>query len=602
MTSTFELRTEYERRHKRFKGQREKHHNRVNAISNLRLGVFGLGAGTAAYLSFQDELYMSIGVLIIALAIFIYLVFTHNKQIEHRDKASALEQINADALKRLDHEWSKFSDTGADLVDEEHPYSSDLDVVGKGSLFQMITTAVTPLGRRRLADDLTQQENDIETIYSRQEAVLELAQKHKWRQEFQAMGMLSQGDMDDPEPLLKWGGERLPLYQSKGLKLLIQIMPVVTFSLAISFFIFGATPYYFLLVAVAIQAAILAFNSGVRNQVLATASKFNNSIKSYEKMLALLEREKFKSPYLKKLQVQMLNEKGELSAKQLQELSKIIQSISNRQSSIFMVINLLILWDYRFMFALEKWKVNSGRLLENWLDAIAQIEGLNSLALLQYDNPEWEMPKLNQDEIGIVAENMGHPLLSRQVRVCNDLEIKPPADILLITGSNMSGKSTLLRTIGINLVLAYAGAPVCARKFQCPLLNVYTCMRVSDNLEESTSSFYAELLRIKKIVEASKSEKVFFLLDEIFKGTNSLDRHDGAKMLIKKMKKMGAMGLVSTHDLELGQLEQETNGCVINFHFREYYRGGKIQFDYKLRSGISTTRNAMYLIKMAGID
>ncbi len=167
----------------------------------------------------------------------------------------------------------------------------------------------------------------------------------------------------------------------------------------------------------------------------------------------------------------------------------------------------------------------------------------------------------------------------------------------------MSGKSTLLRTIGINLVLAYAGAPVCAQRFGCPILRIYTCMRVSDNLGESISSFYAELLRIKLIVSASKTEgKIFFLLDEIFKGTNSQDRHAGAKVLIRQLSKVGAMGLVSTHDLELGDLERESDRRIRNYHFREYYKNDEIHFDYKLRPGISTTRNAMYLIKMAGIE
>ncbi len=167
----------------------------------------------------------------------------------------------------------------------------------------------------------------------------------------------------------------------------------------------------------------------------------------------------------------------------------------------------------------------------------------------------------------------------------------------------MSGKSTLLRTVGINLVLAYAGAPVCAQRFNCSMLQIHTCMRVSDNLGENISSFYAELLRIKQIVSASKTEKnIFFLLDEIFKGTNSQDRHAGAKVLIRQLSKAGAMGMVSTHDLELGDLERESDRKIRNYHFREYYKNDEIHFDYKLRPGISTTRNAMYLIKMAGID
>jgi DNA mismatch repair ATPase MutS len=174
--------------------------------------------------------------------------------------------------------------------------------------------------------------------------------------------------------------------------------------------------------------------------------------------------------------------------------------------------------------------------------------------------------------------------------------------VLLITGSNMSGKSTYLRTAGINLVLAYAGAAVCAKEFACDVFNIYTCMRISDNIEKNTSSFYAELLRIKEIVDESKTNKVFFLLDEVFKGTNSQDRHEGAKILIKKLIENKAVGLVSTHDLELGVLEKESDSEIRNYHFKEYYEDNKIYFDYKINTGISTTKNAMYLIKMIGID
>lgn len=212
------------------------------------------------------------------------------------------------------------------------------------------------------------------------------------------------------------------------------------------------------------------------------------------------------------------------------------------------------------------------------------------------------MPKILNSQSTIKAKELGHPLLTNQ-RVCNDIEISGKTKVLLVTGSNMAGKSTYLRTAGINLVLAYSGAPVCSESFSCGVMDIHTSMRVSDDLQNNVSSFYAELLRIKEIVKATKKEKqVFFLLDEIFKGTNSEDRHEGAKMLIKRLLRDNAIGLVSTHDLELGDLEEESSRRVKNYNFQEYYEDDKIHFDYKLRRGVSTTRNAMYLIKMIGID
>lgn len=240
--------------------------------------------------------------------------------------------------------------------------------------------------------------------------------------------------------------------------------------------------------------------------------------------------------------------------------------------------------------------------MNKWLETIGELEGLASLALIAYDYPDWYMPSIVHGSSTLAAKSMGHPLLGNE-QVRNDLTIQEPHRVLLITGSNMSGKSTLLRTAGMNLVLAYAGAPVCATYFRCAKMDIYTCMRVSDNLEKSISSFYGELLRIKEIVEASRRGRpVFFLLDEIFKGTNSHDRHLGAKILIKQLYRQHAIGMVSTHDLELGELEGESKGSVKNYHFQEHYQEQEIRFDYRLRPGISTTRNALYLIKMIGVN
>ncbi|MGI6357904.1 MAG: MutS family DNA mismatch repair protein [Bacillota bacterium] len=275
---------------------------------------------------------------------------------------------------------------------------------------------------------------------------------------------------------------------------------------------------------------------------------------------------------------------------------------------MFFLVNVLTLWDYQCLFALEDWRQESGQRLRTWLQVLAEVEALSSLANIRFEHPEWAMPQIiserGQPAAGsdvLHAENMGHPLL--QQPVTNHFSLGSSAQIALITGSNMSGKSTFLRTVGCNLVLAYAGAPVCASGFRCSLFHLWTCMRVSDNLEQSISSFYAEVLRIKRIAAAAKNQQqVFFLLDEIFKGTNSQDRHIGARALISQLQRDGAYGLVSTHDLELGDLQAASNGKITNYHFREYYENSQIRFDYRLRAGISTTRNALYLIRMAGIE
>jgi DNA mismatch repair ATPase MutS len=338
-----------------------------------------------------------------------------------------------------------------------------------------------------------------------------------------------------------------------------------------------------------------------RGKALEAVYAYKDSIRIYEEMLERFEKRTFKSDYLQDLKKGLYDRDGKAAFEQIRKLSGLAELISNRGNSMFLVINIFTLWDIQCMIALEAWKEKSGRSLARWMDTVAELEGLASLAIIHFDHQEWALPKIVSADSGIVAVNMGHPLLVNST--FNDLSIEKRSGILLITGSNMSGKSTLLRTVGINLVLAYAGAPVCARSFSCSRVQIYSCMRVRDNLGENISSFYAELLRIKEIVGATKTEKkIFFLLDEIFKGTNSQDRHAGAKVLIRQLSKAGTMGMVSTHDLELGDLERESERRIRNYHFREFYKNDEIHFDYKLRPGISTTRNALYLIKMAGIE
>ena len=320
-------------------------------------------------------------------------------------------------------------------------------------------------------------------------------------------------------------------------------------------------------------------------------------------MLKLIEKTKFRCCMLQDTQKNLYMNHSSPS-KQLDKLSRICSNISNRNNMFYFVFDVLTLWDYQCEIALEKWKQECGKNLLQWFEGIAAFEAFSSLANLMHDNPDWVMPDIiDSNTLLVKAVQAGHPLITKG-RISNDFELGNDRKVILVTGSNMSGKSTFLRTIGLNLVLAYSGAPVCAHSFSCSVMNVCTCMRISDNLEKNISSFYAELLRIKMIVEAVKTKgRIFFLLDEIFKGTNSYDRHHAAKVLISKA------GRKETHrhwypplDLELEILEKETNGQIANYHFQERYDNGQIKFVYKLRPGVSKTRNAIYLIEALGIE
>lgn len=592
---------EYEKRKSYYEGLLKKQSSTIKFISNLRLLVFLAGVIAAAALYITRNYYIGAAVLCF-LGGFIYLVKKHSKVIDQKDYSQALYNINEASIKRIQGEWKNFKDSGEEFLDDEHNYSKDLDIFGRGSLFQWINSTVTYLGRQKMKDTLENPCRNATEIVQRQEAISELAGNLDWRQEFIAEGLLISNNAKDPKDLIEWSKDTKPFYMGIITSFIARVMPIITIIIVVLPFVNRNVPYYVPAMVIILNILILMWNNEERTDTLTKVDKYKESIRVYYGMIKALERGKFKSSYLKNIKNSIINDDGLTASIQIRKLSSISEMIDNRRNQYYLIINILLLWDYKCIIALEKWKSASGKYLEQWLEAIAAMEELCSLSNIKYDNPEWAIPKLVEDTATLSAVEMGHPLLTGD-RITNNLKMGRTEPILLITGSNMSGKSTLLRTAGINLVLAYTGSAVCAKEFTCSIMNVYTCMRVSDDLEKSISSFYAELLRIKKIVEAAKGEEqIFFLLDEIFKGTNSIDRHIGAKVLIEQLRKEGELGMVSTHDLELGDLEKESGGKVKNYHFREYYKNNRIHFDYKLRPGVSTTRNALYLINMVGIE
>lgn len=590
----------YEKRKEFYARQAADLFRRINRLSNLRLILFlaGLGLGVFLYLTYSHSLGM--GLALLTLILFAGLVLWQQSLKSRHLYRQTLRENYEQSLQRLAGEWKSFPDRGEDFQDARHPYAEDLDLFGVNSLFQWLNTAQTFKGREKLKAWLTTDPGAREEILRRQEAVRELAGNLSWRQRFLAEARMAKGIMNSPQGIIDWAGTYDKTYLQVRVLILARALPLVTISFLLIYLLTGKLSFWYPLLGIVLQALIL-FMGKQRGKALRAVYTYKENIKIYEKMLARFERRSFRSEYLRNLKQVLPDRAGTPAFAQIRKLAGITEMIANRDNAVFLIVNILTLWDIQCMIALESWKEKSGRLLGGWLETIGELEALASLAGIHFDHPDWAFPEISGADAGIIAAGMGHPLL--RGAVCNDLRIDRQSGILLITGSNMSGKSTLLRTTGINLVLAYAGAPVYAQGFSCSGLRLYTCMRVSDNLGESISSFYAELLRIKQIVSATKQwPNVFFLLDEIFKGTNSQDRHSGARVLIRQLSKAGALGMVSTHDLELGDLEGESRGKIRNFHFREYYRNDEIHFDYKLRPGISTTRNAMYLIKMAGIE
>jgi len=592
---------QYERREGRFIKQLQKQQKTERSISNLRLAVFTLGIGATITLYILHNYILSALVFFVTAALFIYLVIRHSRLTDKIKYTTLLRDINSNSLKRLKGEWNTFADDGGEFQDDEHNYSKDLDIFGKDSLFQWINTAKTYVGRCKLRELFLGAVGNREDVLERQEAVVELAAMLSWRQRFLAEAMFVSGVFRNPQDILSWAKESNELFRKPWLIAAISICPVITVLLAVTGFVLNLISWSVPIIALVIQFALLSYKAKARNRMFSISESYAGDLRVYYKMLKLFEEQDFESPQIKKIAEGIRTKEGSSATRQIGKLSSLVDSIANRRNAFYLIFNIVTLWDFHHIVALERWKQKSGPFLQDWFDALAKVEALTSLANIRFDNPDWAMPKLHTDnQTFIKAKGLGHPLLSG--RVHNDLAIDSTKKVLLITGSNMSGKSTLLRTAGINLVLAYAGAPVCAKSFETSMLEIYTSMRVSDNLKENISSFYAELLRIKEIVRnAEAGKKVFFLLDEVFKGTNSLDRHTGAKVLINKLSTTKSIGLVSTHDLELCDLDKENPG-IDNYHFQEHYRDGKICFDYRLRPGPSVTRNALYLMRLVGIE
>ena len=612
----------YKKRSDRYNLLLKKQLKGIINISNLRLVIFVLVLAILIETYILKRFYLFEIVILIATVLFCYLAHLQKNAEIRKKYTTVLCEINGTSIKRLNGEWIHFEDTGEDFIDENHNFSYDLDIFGTGSLFQWINVAYTYIGRQRLKEILTEKPQNEQNIYDRQSAVKELEQKIYFRQRLGVEGKIICNNKHNPKELFLWIKKRSNYILKKQviwfLRFLSMVTAITTLTLVVriiyyiisAFFdsnksapkIFYLIPYYIPVFLIMIQCVILRIKREDRIENLNIAEKYNDDIKTYKNMLRHIERYKFKSEYIVNLCKKLYDNEGRSASKQIGNFSRICESIADRRNMLYPILNSIFMIEFYWTISIEKWKINSGNDFEGWINTIGELEALCSIAVIKYDNPHWSMPNIVNGSSKIIARNIGHPLLGEK-RVCNNLKVEAPHSVMLITGSNMSGKSTFMRTVGVNIVLAYAGAPVCADQFCCTIMDFYSCMRVSDNLGQNISSFYAEILKIKNIVKASKEGKqVLFLLDEIFKGTNSKDRHTGAMILVKQLSKTGNLGFISTHDLELGEMENHRNSKVKNYYFSEYYKENEIYFDYKLKIGVSPTRNAIYLMKLAGIE
>lgn len=613
----------YRARIARFTRERDLLAHRSTRLSRARLVVFlaalalllwaEWGAGAPAFVAG--------GAL---LAVFLVLVVRHGgvrRALRHRE---ALLQINEEGLRRRERAWDALPGAGLAGPGADHAYAHDLDLFGPASLIQLLGPPATAFGRATLRAWLLAPAPPDE-IRARQAAVAELAPRNDLRDELLARGrLMDRSSPRDVERFLEWAEGEPWLRHRPALRWAARLIPVATVGLGIAR-LAGAVDRPFWLIPVLVGFTLTMANRRALDRTFTRALGRADTFRAYTPMLRLVAESEFDAPRLRELRA-VLGTGDDAAPAAMRRLERLAELADLRWSGLFhFPVHALTLWDFHVLDALERWQTQAGPRARAWLEALGEVEALAALAALAHDHPGWAFPEIVTDgEPALEARGLGHPLLRDDVRVTNDVVVGPPGTFLLVTGSNMSGKSTLLRAIGVNAVLGQAGGPVCAAEMRLPPVAVWTAIRVQDSLAKGVSYFMAELQRLKQVVDAATTASadggegeddarrgrrttptVLYLLDEILHGTNSAERQIAAQRIIAFLVAEGAIGAVSTHDLALADSPALTPVARL-VHFRETIRreDGRLvmSFDYRLRPGIATSTNALALMELIGLS
>jgi hypothetical protein len=527
--------------------------------------------------------------------IFIGFVFVHTKLFKKRDLLKNLVLINKQELEYLEQNYSSF-DPGDEFIDHTHPYTFDLDIFGEGSLYQSLSRTVTFHGKELLAHTLSNKLSK-EEIPARQQSIKELKDKHDFRQKFQATGLMLNESPSDRENLRNWLKEDFHFIQNRVLSYLISILPLIT-TIFIVFSLVKSEFHPGLGLCILVNWVVYGVNAKKVNRLYSLVSKKKTLLQNYSDLFEIVEQEKFNSQSLTNVRTSILNASGEF-----RKLSNYVSWLDQRLN-IFVspVLNSLFLYDLQWSFLIEKWRLKNDKNMILWMDTLGELDVLCSLSNFHYNNPDFCFPELSDEKLLIETCGVGHPLIKSNKRVPNDFKLEGENQIAIVTGANMAGKSTFLRVIGINMALAYTGAPVCAASFKISTLDLISSMRISDSLRDDVSYFYAELRRLKSIRQKVESgDPTLILLDEMLRGTNSKDKQQGSKAFVQNLLGYNCLALVATHDLMLGQLEEEYPAKIKNFSFESLLVDNELIFDYKIKAGIARNTNASFLMKKLGI-
>lgn len=572
---------------------------RILHISLLRIAFFLAGIA-GIILFFHAGTWALIGTVCCTFLPFLILIKLHNRFFARKEWLETQAQINREELKGLDGDFSDF-DEGKEFANPEHPYSFDLDLFGRRSLFQAMNRTCTHIGKQTLARWMQEHLTKKEGIELRQQAVKDMSARNEFREQFRVTGLVNHGKTSDEEEIRQWSESSSDLLHATWVKLSLWGVPLVNVLLLVggltgicSLNWFGLMFMLFIITSFAIvkRATLVQQTYGEKLKTL----------NSYAKLIALTHQQTWEASELQQL-MNRLNIDGHSPAEALIQLSKELDRLDLRNNQLlYVVLEGSIFFQLRQIVRIERWKERYGHHLMKWLEAVGELDALCSLGTFAYNHPDYTYPSISDQPFQFIARAMGHPLMPAEQCVKNDATIPSRPFFLIITGANMAGKSTYLRTIGVNYLLACIGCPVCCKQLTLYPAQLITSLRTSDSLTDNESYFFAELKRLKRIIDLlNEGKELFIILDEILKGTNSADKQKGSLDLIRQFMHLKTNGIIATHDLLLGTLADQFPGQIRNYCFEADIKDNELSFSYKLREGVAQNMNACFLMKKMGI-
>ena len=564
-------------------------------IGNIQIGLVTL-AIVAALLGLSLKVF-SVLWLLVPIASIVALAVAHERVLRRRTRTRRVVAFYEYVLDRVRDRWAGKGESGSRFLDPSHPYAKDLDLFGEGSLFEYISTARTRGGEEKLAEWLLSPSTP-EVLKLRREAVRELAPALDLREQLAVLGEDIRVGVN-PEALAAWG-MGTPRLATPGRWFVAAVLSALGIGTLLLWIATGAASPF---VAVFLATRVFTFRFRRElEQMIAAVERPGHDLRLLSEVLVVLERQRFTSSRLVQLQSGLVVE-GLPPSRRIARLYRLLELLDSRDNLALRVIDPIALWTVHMAFFIEAWRAKSGPLLNGWLEVVGEMEALLSLAAYHYEHPDDPFPEFATESPAFDGEQLGHPLIPEARCVCNDVRLDRGLQVLVVSGSNMSGKSTLLRAVGTNAVLAMAGAPVRARRLRLSPLAVGASIRTLDSLQSGTSRFYAEITRLGQLVALTeRGRPLLFLLDELLHGTNSHDRRIGAEGVVRALVERGAIGLITTHDLALASIADELAPLAVNTHFQDQIENGRMTFDYRLRPGVVEHSNALDLMRSIGLE